>query len=87
MDRPQLFLHRPNSDSDSDSEMERPRSQSLPSTSRNARTIDRHRRLARRNRNPQQFAVLSDRLIDNVVPILHRGSPQVEEVVETEEEG
>lgn len=90
MDRPRLFFHRNReleSQSDSEDEVERPRSYSLPSVSRNIRTIERHRHLARRNRNVPQFAVLSDRLMDNVALRQPREPPRVEDAAETEEEG
>ena len=56
----------------------------MPSASRNVRTIERHRHLARRNRNaPQIAAVISDRH----TLIQPRQPAQVQEVAETEEEG
>ena len=77
LDRPRLFTH---TSIDDDGEMGRPRSHSMPnSSSRNVRTIERNRHLARRNR-PRGARALSDR------PPTQPQST-IQDVAESEEEG
>ena len=87
LDRSRYLNHGDSSSDSEDDEITRPRSRSLPSASRNVRTIERHRHLARRNRNAAQLiAVISDRHMHT--PSQPRQQPsQVQEVAETEEEG